>query len=66
MTDPIREAMKNKILTKYDLGVKEHGGKGLADANLDIRQLMIEIQNEAIDTIAYTENVIQILDKENE
>ena len=66
MTDQIRESMKNKILAKYDLGVKEHGGRGLSEANLSIRQLMIEIQNEAIDTIAYTENVIQILDKENE
>jgi len=64
MTDPIREAMKRKVLDKYDEGVKEHGNKGLMDAKLTIRQLMVEIQNEAIDTIAYTENVIQKLDRD--
>lgn len=63
MSDPIREAMKDKVLAKYDEGVREHGNRGLRDANLGIKQLMIEIQNEAIDTIAYTENVIQMIEE---
>lgn len=64
MTDTVRKEILKVVANKYDEGVKEHGNKGLSEANFSLRQSLIEIRNEAIDTVAYTTDAILKLDAE--
>ena len=60
-TDPILEKALNKAKAKYLAGVKEHGGS-LADADIDVLELLRMQQEEQIDQLFYTEAAIQALE----
>lgn len=57
--DPIRDAVLNKVYDKYEAGVKEHGNKGLAEANFTTRQYLENLQEELIDSLMYIEGLLQ-------
>ena len=65
MNDLVRDEGLRVALEKYNEGVVEHGNKGLAEANFDMRQSLVEIRNEAIDTMFYTTDAILKLDEDS-
>ena len=63
MTDLVREEGLRVAQEKYNEGIREHGNKGLAEANFSLRQSLVEIRNEAIDVLFYTTDAIQKIDE---
>lgn len=64
MTDKLLNRTITKMENKYNAGVKEHGGKGLEQANLTRIQYLENIQEEALDTVNYCEGEIMRIEKQ--
>lgn len=57
MYDPIQTSALNKMLQKYDCGVKEHGG-GLHEKTDDPVVWLTNLQEEMIDAVFYIEKLL--------
>ena len=58
MLDKIGHRVIKKFRRKYEAGMVEHGG-GLQFKTTELHVWIREIQNEALDTAAYCEKVLQ-------
>lgn len=63
MTDKIYKSLMDKMSEKYLNGMKEHGG-GLEIKTDDMLVWLKELQNEMLDSAAYIEKMITILENE--
>lgn len=64
MKDPIRDTVLEKVRAKYDAGVIEHGGRGLAESGLSLLEYLKMLQEEQIDQLYYIEAAIQEIEKD--
>lgn len=63
MKDPIKDTVLEKVRAKYDAGVIEHGGRGLAESGLTLLEYLEMLQEEQIDQLMYIEGAIMELKK---
>lgn len=62
MTDLIYQKIAQKLAQKYIQGMKEHG-LGLQAQPNDLKAWVIALQEEAMDTVAYCEKIIQCIEE---
>lgn len=65
MGDAIYTSAAEKIRAKYVKGMEEHGGYGMAAANLPLEDWLRELQNEHIDAIFYIEACLKAIEAGN-
>jgi len=62
MTDKLFVSAMGKITDKYMKGLEEHGG--LEKADMSLKEALIMLQEEHIDSVFYIEKVLEIIENE--